>query len=269
MAKRLFTIVTGGLLSALTGFGCQTNNPSTASAYPAPTFAAPQMMPSAPRPSYAMLPPPMPQYLPRPTAHPVAAAATPTRLPHLLASALGSSSWIPPVAPRPWRWIIIHHSATTTGGAAKFDLEHKAKGWDELGYDFVIGNGTDTRMGQVEVGPRWIKQKIGAHAKTPDNRYNEYGIGICLVGNYDIDHPNPKQIEALDKLVAYLMVTYHIAPDHILGHGMTKATDCPGKFVSIPAIRAKSAVLAGLGNSGAKVAASGDGEMLADVPPKK
>ena len=28
----------------------------------------------------------------------------------------------------------------------------RAKGWDELGYDFVIGNGTDTGDGQIEVG---------------------------------------------------------------------------------------------------------------------
>ena len=62
-------------------------------------------------------------------------------------------SWVPPVAARPWRWIVVHHSDTTTGGAAAFDKMHREKGWDELGYDFVIGNGSDTGDGQVEVGP--------------------------------------------------------------------------------------------------------------------
>src|SRR5439155_15411047 len=63
--------------------------------------------------------------------------------------------WVPNVTSRPWRWIVIHHSATPTGSAAKFDRDHRAKGWDELGYHFVIGNGTETRNGQIEVGPRW------------------------------------------------------------------------------------------------------------------
>ena len=61
--------------------------------------------------------------------------------------------------------------------------------WDELGYHFVIGNGTHTGDGQVEVGSRWGKQKHGAHCKTPDNYYNDHGIGICLVGNFENSNP--------------------------------------------------------------------------------
>jgi hypothetical protein len=146
--------------------------------------------------------------------------------------------WIPNTTKRDgWKWIVIHHSATPSGGARAFDKMHKAKGWDELGYHFVIGNGTDTGDGQVEVGPRWPKQKWGAHAKTPDNRFNNYGIGICLVGNFDVERPTKAQIQSLSKLVAYLMVTYHIPADHVLGHGQTKATDCPGRNVHIAEIR--------------------------------
>jgi hypothetical protein len=154
-------------------------------------------------------------------------------------------SWVPPVAPRPWHGIVIHHSATTTGGAAAFDKMHRAKGWDELGYDFVIGNGSDTGNGQIEVGPRWTKQKIGAHAKSSDNRYNEYYIGICLVGNFDVERPTPQQMAALNKLVAYLMVTYHVRPDMIVGHDDTKATDCPGKYLNVAGVRRDATQLAG------------------------
>lgn len=145
--------------------------------------------------------------------------------------------WIPTAPARPWRWIIIHHSATPSGGAVAFDKMHRQKGWDELGYHFVIGNGTDTRDGQIEVGPRWPKQKWGAHAKTPDNRYNDYGIGICLVGNFDTDRPTAAQMRSLSKLVAYLMKTYHIPADRVLGHGDTKPTDCPGHHMSVAAVR--------------------------------
>jgi 5-methylcytosine-specific restriction endonuclease McrA len=36
-----------------------------------------------------------------------------------------------------------------------FDRSHRDKGWDELGYHFVIGNGTSSGDGVVEVGTRW------------------------------------------------------------------------------------------------------------------
>jgi len=149
--------------------------------------------------------------------------------------------WVPTAPSRRWDWIVIHHSATPVGGAARFGREHMAKGWDELGYHFVIGNGTDTPVGQIEVGSRWPKQKQGAHCKTPDNRFNESGIGICLVGNFDTAKPSDAQLKATAKLVAYLMKTYHIPADHIIGHGDAKATDCPGKNFRIAQVRRLSA----------------------------
>jgi hypothetical protein len=144
---------------------------------------------------------------------------------------------------------------------------HKAKGWDELGYHFVIGNGTDTSDGQTEVGPRWPKQKWGAHAKTPDNRFNKYGIGICLVGNFDNERPTKAQVQSLSHLVAYLMKTYKIPADRVIGHGDTKATDCPGKNVHIADIRKMAAQFAGMpytDEGGAKTAAAS--ELLTELP---
>jgi hypothetical protein len=88
---------------------------------------------------------------------------------------------------RPWQWIIIHHTATTFGNAAIVTRWHIDRGFDEMGYDFLIGNGTNSGDGQVEVGTRWPKQKWGAHTQSADNRFNLYGIGICLVGNFDLD----------------------------------------------------------------------------------
>ncbi len=229
MANRRLSLVTLPLLGvgSLALVGCQ--QPTSSAQYVRPSFDGPQLAaapqpvaPPAPTPRLAMVTPPPRAARPAPPA--VAAVGVPR-------------AWVPPVAPRPWRWIVIHHSDTESGGAAAFDKMHRDKGWDELGYDFVVGNGTDTGDGQVEVGPRWTKQKIGAHAKTPDNRFNEYGIGICLVGNM-MDHPpTNRQMAAVERLTAYLMATYHIAPDHILGHGDTKATDCPGRYTNLTLIR--------------------------------
>jgi N-acetyl-anhydromuramyl-L-alanine amidase AmpD len=145
--------------------------------------------------------------------------------------------WLINVPANSWQYIVIHHSATPAGNAASFDRMHKAKGWDELGYHFVIGNGTGSGDGQIEVGPRWSKQKWGAHAKTADQRFNNYGIGICLVGNFDIERPTKAQMESVQRLVAYLMKTYRIPAVRVVAHSETKATDCPGRHMSVAEVR--------------------------------
>ncbi|MFA6384044.1 MAG: LysM peptidoglycan-binding domain-containing protein, partial [Candidatus Omnitrophota bacterium] len=63
-----------------------------------------------------------------------------------------------------WKYIIIHHSATDSGNAnSLYDL-HNRRGFDGLGYDFIIDNGTGSKQdGQIEVSGRWVKQIDGAH----------------------------------------------------------------------------------------------------------
>ncbi len=161
------------------------------------------------------------------------------------------ASWQPRVQARPWQFVVVHHSATHTGGANRFDGMHRGNGWDELGYHFVIGNGTDTPDGAVEVGPRWTKQKHGAHAKTADNRFNELGVGICLVGNFDQEQPTRRQMHSLAVLTAHLMQQYHIPPGRVIGHGDTKPTACPGMNLhgQLANLRRTAAGLASTGNT--------------------
>ena len=98
----------------------------------------------------------------------------------------------PNKADRPWRYIVLHHSASASGNYDQIDAEHrKILGIDGCGYHFVIGNGTGSRDGQIEVSQRWNNQKQGAHtrnARTHDA--DEYGIGICLVGDFDQQPPS-------------------------------------------------------------------------------
>ena len=51
-----------------------------------------------------------------------------------------------------------------------------------------IGNGSDTVDGQIEVGSRWVKQKVGAHAKTPDN------WGYHAKCRFDTDNFDPQYL---------------------------------------------------------------------------
>ncbi len=139
----------------------------------------------------------------------------------------------PPKADRPWKYVVVHHSATDKGGLDEIDREHrKVLGFEGCGYHFVIGNGTDSPDGQIEIADRWFNQKHGVHCrngKTSD--VNEYGIGICLVGNFDQTEPTPKQIAAARALVAYLSDRYQIKSDHVGSHDQFAdgPTACPGK----------------------------------------
>lgn len=141
---------------------------------------------------------------------------------------------------RTWTHIVIHHSASDRGSAAIFNKWHLQRGWENgLGYDFVIGNGTDSGDGEVEVGPRWKKQIDGAHAG--NEQFNQHGIGICLVGNFDHDQPSARQMASLERLTRFLQAKCGIPANHVIGHDDVpgKDTHCPGAHFDLAAFRAR------------------------------
>jgi hypothetical protein len=229
---------------ALTGCAQQ----QQAAAGPRPVFQRPQDI--------------RPQGLSVPTESQPLAAAKPAPAP-----ARVTGPWAPPVKSRDWKYIVLHHSASPTGNAALFDREHREKGWDELGYHFVIDNGRGGADGRIELGPRWVKQKWGAHAKTPDNRFNDYGIGICFVGNFEQSKPTAKQLESAAKLVAWLMQTYDIPQKNVIGHEDTgKQTLCPGRNLSVARVRGLAEhVIADAGNQPTPLADDGEATVVAHV----
>ncbi|MFN3533199.1 MAG: peptidoglycan recognition family protein [Candidatus Brocadia sp.] len=130
---------------------------------------------------------------------------------------------------RDWKYIVIHHSASASGCASEFDRFHREKrGWENgLGYHFVIGNGNGSGDGKIEIGSRWINQIDGAHAGVQE--YNHYGIGICLVGNFNESYPTAAQMASLSALVSYLQERCHIPSENIIMHRHFRETDCPGR----------------------------------------
>lgn len=176
--------------------------------------------------------PPVPTVHRHPQLTPYQRYAKPTRF---------DPAWYPKgrgISPR-WTYIVLHHSATDSGGARTFDKHHRQQnGWDELGYHFVIGNGTETPDGYVEVGSRWHKQKHGAHCKTPNNYFNEHGIGICLVGDFTRTRPTRRQIESLKHLLRFLSNRCSIPPYRVTTHRAVKGTtQCPGHNFPLAALR--------------------------------
>jgi len=142
---------------------------------------------------------------------------------------------VPPDQPvyspiKPPRLIVIHHSATLTGNADLFRCLHRVvNGWEDIGYHFVIGNGTCSDDGLVEQGrPLNV---MGAHAKD----HNHDSIGICLVGNFEEETPSPEQMKALGKLLGELLARFGLTGKDIRLHRQLKGckTVCPGKNLGL------------------------------------
>ena len=139
---------------------------------------------------------------------------------------------------RDWEYIVVHHSGTSGGNAKIFDYYHSEQRGMENGmaYHFVIGNGSDSGDGQIEVGRRWLKQLQGGHLASES--LNEISIGICLVGDFSRSRLGPRQTAALIELVQYLRQTM---PDRTLKFRLhreinTRPTECPGRLFPAPAI---------------------------------
>lgn len=116
--------------------------------------------------------------------------------------------------------IIIHCSATKAGQdlrAKDIDRMHKQRGFNQIGYNFVID-----LDGMVENGrPLSID---GAHCNIKgfsESSYNKHSVGICYIGGLDAsgkpaDTRTPAQRASLRQLVAKLCREYPII--EVLGH---------------------------------------------------
>ena len=140
---------------------------------------------------------------------------------------------------RDWEYIVIHHSGTSGGNAKIFDYYHAEERGMENGmaYHFVIGNGTDSGDGQIEVGNRWRRQIQGGHLAS--ETLNEIAIGICLVGDFNRSRLGPRQAASLIELVQYLR---KMMPDQRLKFRThreinTRPTECPGRLFPTQALR--------------------------------
>ena len=108
------------------------------------------------------------------------------------------------VARHRWRYIVVHNSGTAQGNARAFDYYHRyvRKMPNGLAYHFVIGNGTSSGDGAIEIGPRWTGQINGGHVHS--DYLNSIALGVCLVGDYNRSKPTRAQLEALEELIGYL-----------------------------------------------------------------
>ena len=120
-----------------------------------------------------------------------------------------------------WRYITLHHSATLEGNAEVFDRNHRKRRMGGLFYHFVIGNGTGSQDGEVEIGWRWRRQ---VEVDRPRDTQ------ICLVGNFNRQEVSQAQFNSLVKLLKVLTQQYSIPIYNIRKHKDIegKISECPG-----------------------------------------
>jgi len=125
-----------------------------------------------------------------------------------------------------WRHIVIHHSCSHDApGLNTQDIRrwHTSypRNWLDIGYHFIIENVN----GCYEVICGRFLDKKGAHKVSR----NSSGIGICLVGNYDVTVPPPEQLELAQGLVRSLQTAFCIGKKQVEPH-YPGLKGCPGKF---------------------------------------
>ncbi len=121
--------------------------------------------------------------------------------------------------------IIIHHSATKDGPTVSWGAIRRyhieTMGFDAIGYNFgleLINDYYETLVGRSPL-------IAGAHTIGE----NERSLGICVVGNYDVDPFTPAIEDALHNLLVWLCIVFKIPSGQIYGHCEFASKTCPGK----------------------------------------
>jgi N-acetylmuramoyl-L-alanine amidase len=123
---------------------------------------------------------------------------------------------------RPITKIIVHCAATPEGrevSVAEIDRWHKERGFNGIGYHYVVGLDGTIHKGRDE-------SLSGAHT----TGHNKNSIGVCYVGGCDKkmnpkDTRTPQQKASLLKLLKELKAKYPKATIH--GHREFAAKACP------------------------------------------
>ncbi len=164
--------------------------------------------------------------------------------------------------PMPKDHIVIHHSLTRDGlvpdwpGIRRYHMSYRIDGvmmardtymkrkegglgkrfeepWHDIGYHAGLEVFEDGK--QVEVLFGRMPDRIGAHCR--ELGMNQRGIGICVVGDFDVAPPPEPVFQKLIQVCAYFMRAYNIPPANVIGHGEAQVLDpavgralktCPG-----------------------------------------
>jgi hypothetical protein len=121
---------------------------------------------------------------------------------------------------------VIHHSLTkdgrtvSWGAIRKYHMTEMAPPMVEIGYHEGVELVDDAY--EALMGRPW--DRIGAHTLGQNYR----SLGLCLIGNFDLEEPPPKQLEKAAGIVALWLRLFGIDKTKIYPHGFFNPKTCPG-----------------------------------------
>lgn len=146
---------------------------------------------------------------------------------------------------------IVVHTAAFAGKNCDRDLIdkwHRDRGWNGIGYHYVIINDKHERLRDGTVQEGRALGSAGAHVEG----LNQRSIGICCAGHGDVDPFTAAQQQSLIELISRLIDEYpEVTVDSIIGHrevntlvaeGFVAAQfktskSCPGRLIDMAKIR--------------------------------
>jgi len=122
--------------------------------------------------------------------------------------------------------IILHHSLTEDSGTVSWGAIRRyhieTMSFNDIGYHWgveLVGDHYEILMGRRP-------DLIGAHSIGQ----NAQSVGICVVGNYDLDPLNDEIKSSLQTLLTWIILNYKIPKTQIYGHcEFASYKSCPGK----------------------------------------
>jgi N-acetylmuramoyl-L-alanine amidase len=136
------------------------------------------------------------------------------------------------------QYIVIHHSLTKDGLVVDWNAIRnyhiKTNGWIDIGYHYGIENVNGEYL--IQLGrPDWAQ---GAHCK--EQGMNNKGIGVCVVGNYDLGPPPKEAMDLLVILVSDLCAKYRLSESRIVTHNQyAPYKSCPGNKFPMDELQAR------------------------------
>ena len=121
--------------------------------------------------------------------------------------------------------IIIHHSASPRDTTTINDIRawHKARGFADVGYHFVIESHGKLRPGRPI-------SEVGAHCRC----HNRHSIGVCVVGNNLVPKDKWTASQVLQLCLLLGRLKDQLGTLAVVGHRDVPgtATQCPGLDIS-------------------------------------
>lgn len=130
--------------------------------------------------------------------------------------------------PVPVPYVVIHHSYTPPAcydasscqqamrSMQNFHMDERQ--WADIGYSFGVGGD-----GVAYEGRGW--DVLGAHSL----HFNNFSIGICLIGDWINTVPPLQQLKTAQALIAAGVDLGYIRKDYkLVGHRQVRDTECPG-----------------------------------------